>query len=181
MRKLVDWKPDNINKWYNIKKEPYELIFKEGKERFEDLMSESESITNKSIKMLTAIVAVNGALGAFIVDKNLPLTFWLFILTGAFAIEVLILYKLIAPKKIIFRGAPPDKSIPIEFDSKDDKDKQIELFYYHNIVMLKHSIDEMEINNTTRQQLYKYAFGIFLGLLFFAPIYVFFLFRATFS
>lgn len=46
----IKWLPP-IDKWYNVGKEAYEIIYAEAKERFEDIISESESIANKSITM----------------------------------------------------------------------------------------------------------------------------------
>lgn len=53
----INWKP-NFKKRYNVEKSAYEIILKQAEAKHEDVLQESESITNKSIKITTSLVAL---------------------------------------------------------------------------------------------------------------------------
>lgn len=156
-----------LGKWSEVQEESYELIFSEAKERFEELHSDSESMTNKSIKMLSTIILVTGVTGG-ILRSNAP-SCWVWIITvlylGLIIYDFYLLLKLISPKQIIPKGAPPEKSIPDDLSNPDDQGYQIKLFYYHNILMLQRSIDKMEILNSGRSVLYEKALKAFFLIL----------------
>lgn len=146
------WAP-KISKWYKVDTESYKIIFGEGKERFEDVMSESESITNKAIKMLT----IAGAIGSFsltlILKNSVPQLFSIVLLIVFFGLFGVIV-KLIFPKKIKNRGFSPQYSFVEMLDDPDDKDYQQQLVYYNLICMLQENITYMIIKNKSRARYY---------------------------
>jgi hypothetical protein len=157
---FIKYRPP-IDKWYNVKKDAYQLIYSQAKERLEDVLSESESITNKSIKMITALAAFLGFFIGFVKQNHLEIgyqsVFFLFVL-----IDAILLYILVAPKEIKNRGLSPDRSIPKDLDADEDKDFQIELVYYQTIIVLQDNIDFMIYKNTGRATLYKWSLLLFL-------------------
>ena len=156
------WMPP-IKKWYNVKKGAYALIHKEAKERLEDVLSESESITNKSIKMITALAAFLGFFIGLVVNNKWQIgylsVFFIIVL-----VDAIMLYILIAPKYVKWRGLSPKISIPNNFDADEDKEFQEEMIYYTSIVVLQDNIDFMLKRNNERASLYKWALLLFLVL-----------------
>lgn len=158
--KNISWLPP-IKNWYKVSKEAYSLIYQQAKERFEDVMSESESITNKSIKMIFGLAAFLGGIIGFYKGNDLATrymgVFFIFIL-----IEAILLFILIVPKDVRWRGLSPKKSIPENLDSEDDREHQTELVYYYSISILQDNIDFMIEKNTKRALIYKIALILFL-------------------
>jgi len=159
---LVKYRPP-IEKWYNVKLEAYTVIYQQAKERFEDILSESESITNKSIKMIAALAAFLGFIIGFAKQNGLVAGYHVVFFILALA-DAMMLFILIAPKEVKHRGLPPDRSIPKNLDAEDDKDFQAELVYYQSIVLLQDNIDFMINKNNYRAALYKWALLLFLML-----------------
>ena len=66
------WKPD-FKKWYDVDKNAYKLVFEQAEKKMEDVLSESESITNKSIKMVAAVATMFAFFVGFLVQKNISI------------------------------------------------------------------------------------------------------------
>ena len=47
-----------ITKWHNVNLDTYIIIYGLAKERFDDIVSEVESVTDKTIKMITGLLAL---------------------------------------------------------------------------------------------------------------------------
>lgn len=159
----IEWKPP-INKWYNVGVEPYKLILSEAKERFEDVIAESESITEKSIKILTALVGLISFFVGYLIKNDLFQTY-IFILAPFVFFDVLFLYQLITPKEIVFRGLPPEESFPKQLDNPEDSEKQIELVYYQCVVHYQNNTKKMVRLNNGRITYYKIALILFFIVL----------------
>lgn len=148
---ITQWKPD-FEKWYNVDKEAYKFIFDQAEKRFEDISSESESITNKSIKMLTAVVAMFAFFVGFVLQKKMPIgNYAIFI--GLFVVNVVGILFLIFPKEGKQRGIPPKTLIPSKLDT-EVKEHQGEMLYYSAIVILQENIRFMLDRNKSRGKLY---------------------------
>lgn len=148
----INWKPD-FYKWYNVNKECYKFIFEQAEKRLEDILSESESITNKSIKMATAIVAMFAFFIGFIIQKSIQIGYNS-IFIGLFIINVSVIVYLIFPKDVKFRGLTPQILIPSKLDADEDKEFQIEMLYYSAIRLLQDNIDFMLDKNSFRAKVY---------------------------
>ena len=146
------WKPD-FYKWYSVNQDAYKFIFEQAEKRLEDIFSESESITNKSIKMVTAVVAMFAFFIGFLIEKQIPLGYNS-IFIGLFILDVSAIVYLIFPKEVKSRGLAPKILIPSKLDDEDDKDFQIEMLYYSAIVILQDNIDFMLVNNSFRAKVY---------------------------
>jgi hypothetical protein len=165
MNSLIKWRPP-FNKWYKIDKEAYKIIFEQAQKRFEDVMGESESVTDKSIKMISILSGILGVLiGVYFNQKVTHIPFWLkggIILLAA--AEAFLLFNLIAPKQNRNRGMTPEFSIPKDLDNDEDQKMQAELVYFQSIILLQDNIDFMIEKNKKRAQCYKLALVIFLIL-----------------
>lgn len=162
-----------ITKWYNVEPEAYRHFYEQAKERFEDILQESESITNKAFKMAGALATFAGFLigllsqDYFVEGKSLLVL----LATVIIVANSVLLYLLIAPKNVKFRGSPPILSIAQDFDSKEDKNHQMQLAYYTSLSLLQADIDHMRAMNASRISLYRWSLNLsFLLVLFVSAI-----------
>ena len=167
------WKP-NIKNWEKIPLESYKLILSQSKERFEEFASDSESITNKSIKMLGLSVLLGSAIIGYGLTIN-KFVFVLFILL--YSIDFLLIIELIFPKEVIYRGASPQLINWQDFDEKENtSDDKIALTYFQEIVRTGDSIERMHQYNSIRQKKYRKAI-LFTSILFIGGIALIFICR----
>ncbi|HVA99483.1 MAG TPA: hypothetical protein VNG53_11365 [Bacteroidia bacterium] len=146
------WKPD-FDKWYNVNKDAYKFLFEQADEKLEDVLSESESITNKSIKMVTAVIAMFAFFVGFLIQKHIPIGYnSIFIIL--FIVNVSGIIYLIFPKEVKGRGFVPSELLPKKLNSPEDKDYQEELLYYCAVVKLEEDIQLMRQKNSVRTKIY---------------------------
>jgi hypothetical protein len=161
-----------IDKWYNVDQEVYLSVFDLAKERLEDILAESESITNKSIKITTGLLAFVGVFaGYFSANQNLitnftPLLAW----SGLpIFVNILTLVWLIFPKQTANKGLPPLIALVDDFDNPDDKENQMQLLYFNSIVVIQDNIDFMISKNELRAKFYSVSLILFLALIIYIP------------
>jgi hypothetical protein len=166
-----------IKKWYNVDKETYLKILDLAKERLEDALSESESITDKAIKIVIALVAFTGFFTGYLLTnhdliiKHLTILAW----SGAAILgNVSILVALILPKKVKNKGLPPIVALVDDFDAKEDKKFQMELLLYNSVSVIQENIDYMNRQNNARAKIYLWALMLFLILTAIIPFVVVF-------
>lgn len=100
-------------------------------DRFEECASESESITEKSIKVLISVAS----LGAFWVGIGLnhKINICLVIIIGFFYIvEVVMLFLLILPRNVYHRGLKPETAYPK--DLHEERKNEQEIVVYQNLI-----------------------------------------------
>ncbi len=146
------WKPD-FKKWYDVDKNAYKLVFEQAEKKMEDVLSESESITNKSIKMVAAVATMFAFFVGFLVQKNISIGYnSIFIIV--FIANVTGILFLIFPKEVKGRGVSPKKLLPNNLDAEDDKNYQEQMIYYSGVDILQDNIDFMIEKNTSRAKWY---------------------------
>jgi len=148
------WVPP-IESYYKVEADAYKIIFDRAQERFEDVMTESESITEKSLKMLTWLGALAGFLVGVEVKKEIG-TPSIILSLVFFAIEAILLLLLIIPKQIKNRGLPPSVGMPAKLDT-EEKEHQVQLVYFLHIVKLQDNVSFMIARNSRRVRLYRVA------------------------
>jgi len=152
---------NKINKWYNVDIAAYKVLYDLALLRFEDVISESESVTQKSIKMITGIVLFIGFFTTLLVNEHLSqlsnhisLIAW----SGGFIFVVLcLLVFLLFPKLIRHRGLSPNTSIIDGLDNDEDLSNQLQLTYYNCISQIQANIDFMIHANKNRHIFYTIA------------------------
>lgn len=154
----IQWKPDFERNWSKINLDTYGFIIKQAEKNFDELISESESITNKSIKILT----FNSILFSFFFSYSkqfnhytsyrIELVMPLILFLGV----VFIVMKLMFPKRIRFKGFSP-KDLLSDASNLDSEDESfhLQILYYITIVKLEDNILVMKAINTCRAKLYK--------------------------
>lgn len=146
------WKPD-FEKWYDVNKECYKFLFNQAEKKHEDVLSESESITNKSIKLITILVTMFAFFVGFLIQKNILFGYnSVFVLI--FIVNVVTAIFLVFPKEVRGRGFVPSELLPERLDSPEDKDYQEQMLYYSAVVKLEDNIQTMRKNNAFRAKIY---------------------------
>lgn len=146
------WYPD-FKKWYNVDTASYKLVFEQAEKKMEDVLSESESITNKSIKMVATVAAMFAFFVGFLIKKNIPIGYNS-IFIAVFIVNVTGILFLVFPKEVRGRGLSPKKLLPTNLDNEEDKNYQEQMIYYSGIVILQDNIDFMINKNTNRANWY---------------------------
>jgi hypothetical protein len=146
------WRPD-FKEWYKVNKEAYRIVFEQAEKKMDDVISESESITNKSIKMVVAVTSMFAFFIGFLVQKKIPIGYnsVFFILL---VINVTGILFLIFPKEVRGRGLSPKILLPKNLDSEGDIKYQEEMIYYSGIVIIQDNIDFMIEKNSIRAKWY---------------------------
>lgn len=143
---------EKISKWYNVDIAAYEVIYKEAKENLEEQLSESESITNKSFKILFAFFAYLAFIYTYFKDTPKFIVFIQFLLM---ALAIFYLIRLIFPKNISQRGTEPEILLVSDFDAETDKGYFLNKTYYSAICTIQSKIDTMKGENTKRIEMYQ--------------------------
>jgi len=163
---------NKIGKWYNVDKEVYVIIFELAKQRLDDLLDETESVTSKSIKITTGLFAFVGVFAGYlsanekyIVDNTSLLT-WSCL---PVFVNIVLLVWLILPKNTANKGLAPEVALVDNFDSPEDSKNQMQLLYYNCIVVLQDNIDETVKRNQSRSKIYVAALCLSLGLIVYIP------------
>lgn len=157
-----------IHRWENVSNEEYEFIYSLAKERFEDVLSENESITNKAIKIATAVIAFSGFYIGIAVQNHFFALHRAFIYSSIVisVINLILVGALLYPRNARNRGLSPDVSTLDDFDNDDDKNHLLQKLYYNSIGILQDNIDITIKANSERIILYKvvlFAFVILIG------------------
>ena len=143
--------------WENVPVEAYKFMFSQAKDRYDEVMSESESITNKTITMTTITVA---GLSGFVSFKYqiAPSIIGVVVLGLLYLSNLFCLSKLLFPKKIIQRGSPPIETFVDYLDAKDlSANEKIALIYYHELIRYQDRIISMGQRNSKRHIFYAIA------------------------
>lgn len=140
--------------WDTIPEETYKFLFSQAKERYDEIMSESQAITEKSLNLAKITL---GALTGF-VGYNLSLQIdlaWVIILSLFYVVNLFCLSVLLFPKNIVFRGSPPNELFCNYLDNPEynDGDKK-RIVYYHELIRYQDRIDTISKKNGARQGYY---------------------------
>jgi len=96
--------------WHQVQLETYVLIYDLAKERFDDLISEVESVTDKSIKMATGILLFTDFFAGYLISKPALINHFTSLLVYSGIVifaELVLLTYLVFPKKVKNKGLSP--------------------------------------------------------------------------
>jgi len=148
---------DIVKDWEKIPLESYKFLFSQVKERFDEVLSESISVTEKSINLTkVTVAAIAGFLGYnFKANPNIACTIILCIL---FLLDFICLIKLMFPKGVIFKGSPPIEIFNEYLDNPIyTQEEKITIVYYHELIRYQERIDWMNSKNNERHCYYGVA------------------------
>ena len=148
---------DIAKDWEKIPLDTYKFLFEQTKDRYEEVMSESESVTNKSITLISISGAIVTGFVGFKFQANPPLS-WVIILGILYLSNFICLIKLLFPKKVVLRGSPPNEIFIDYFDHPDLlENEKTSLAYYHELIRYQERINEMDMRIARRQNFYRIA------------------------
>lgn len=156
------WK-DIVKDWEKMPIEAYKFLFSQAKDRYNEFMLESESISNKAITLATITVAVISGFASYKFIGNSNHGF-LIVLIFLFLGDLFCLGLLLFPKNILLRGSPPNE---IFIDYLDDTelvdDEKTKLIYYNELKRYQEKMNAMEKVNRYRHWIY--GIGLCLTIL----------------
>jgi len=163
MSEIKFW--DKICKdWENIPLESYKFLFNQAKDRYDEIISESISITEKSINLTKLAVTILSGFVAYNF-KVKPGPEWIVILSFFFLIDLLCLIVLMFPKGVIFKGSPPKELFKDHLDNTTySDDEKVIVIYYHELVRYQERIEKMNERNNQRQRFYGFALILTIAL-----------------
>lgn len=136
----VIWKPQ-IKKHESVTPQAYKIIYEQGLQRFEECASESESITDKTIKLFTAMIALGSFFAGVSFTHNVYFDNWvLLVLAICYVANLGILFLLMSPRSIYHRGLEPKIFFPTELD-EEPPNEQESIVYYQGICILQDKIE----------------------------------------
>ncbi|RXK60027.1 hypothetical protein ESA94_13350 [Lacibacter luteus] len=150
------WK-DIAENWENLPLESYKFLFSQAKDRFDDILGESTSLTEKSIGLgKITIVAMSGFVGYNF--KTNPEYEWIVLLSFLFLIDLFCVVILMFPKGVIFKGSPPEEIFCTYLDNPDyTETEKTTVIYYHELIRYQERIEILIKKNTQRQLFYGVA------------------------
>lgn len=163
------------DKWHTVSIDAYKIVYDLAKERLDETLSESQSITDKSIKMISSLVVFSGFFFGYLLSNKelIAQNRCLLIFLGVIVISNMIfLVDLIWPKMVKSKGLPPNVSLVDDFDDEEDSPFQTQLVYYNSLKIIQSNIDYMDGKNSDRHLFYKVSLSLFLFIAGFMP-YVF--------
>lgn len=153
MNNIDFWNPYKQD-WNEISVDVYQVAYQEAKDRFEDCASESESVTNKSFKIVT-FYCVLAAFSVGIWTQKTPPIFLLVICGLLFCGGFYQLFLLLKPKQIYFRGLEPYNSMSDDLTDSEIKEFQKQCIYSRVVVLLQSKISGLNALNEQRASVYR--------------------------
>ena len=150
------WK-DIVKDWEKVPIEAYKFLFSQAKDRYDEFMLESESISNKAITLATIMVAAISGFASYKFTGNSNHGF-LIILIVLFLADVFCLGLLLFPKNILQRGSPPNEIFIDYLDNTElVDDEKTKLIYYNELKRYQEKMNAMEKVNRYRHWFYVIA------------------------
>lgn len=172
------WRPP-VEDWGKIEDEVYKFSFEQAVVRFNESLSISEDITNKSQKLMIAYSAfITAALGAsFKIDLPGDI---IFVVICYHLYGIALIIHLLTLKKLPFRGDRPSESFPDTFNDPavcKKPEEQIKLTYYHALKRYEIKIEYADEVNERRAGSYQftllYISFLLLGTILFMLYFIF--------
>ncbi len=143
-----------IKEWEILPLEVYEKVLQEQKENFSMYISETQSITDKSIRLLIGFGTFSAAAGGYIFNKHAHSC--LNIILGIMSvISIIGLYYIFKGHLIHYNGTKPDEILTKNFDDKNYSIEDKKRLVYLNIIkQYGFKVNEMSFLNAKRVILY---------------------------
>lgn len=157
-----------VTDWEKLPMIVLEKTLEETKEKFAEYNSETQCVTEKSIKMLLGVVSFFSAMGGIISSRH-PLGVINFIIMGIILLAFVYLmrrfYLIIKSRESYSNGTLPDYHITTDYDNKEfsEEDKK-RLVYVNLTTSYMYVINKLQEINSKRAK--KYDHNFFVGILF---------------
>lgn len=156
--------------WAKMPVSCYKSIFEQAKERFNEVMEESQTITKKAMQALLVYITTLSSITSIILSPNHPSEIFELktllitsLATGLFGITLLI--KLLRPKEVFYKGSSPKETFTQSANNNLVGDEFEQNFFYDEIVRYQKKIETLDKNNRSRIELYNYVLTISILLI----------------
>ncbi|WP_018629210.1 hypothetical protein [Niabella aurantiaca] len=154
---IINTWDDIVKDWELLPLETLIFIFTQAKDRYEELLSESESITNKTFFFIKTTTASSIAATVYFL-KTPSYHRFIWIAAILFVVTFSIYIYLLSPKKVIYRGSSPKEIFISYLDNKSyATEEKTKLAYYHELIRYQDRIESMTGRNDERNMWYKIA------------------------
>lgn len=155
--------------WDKLSLKVYAEIYKEAKERYDDLLSESQSLTDKATKLTILLFGLAGWTSSFVF--KIKAQYCVVVIGGGLLLWLIwLLLKLLFPKYISARGTSPARIFDHQrdlIDPDDSEEQRDKTFFYHQINRYRMKIEKLGVLNASRGKEYKRALILSFVLLIF--------------
>jgi hypothetical protein len=184
MNEPLLWESD-ITDWEKVSVDSYNFVLDQAKEQLNEIIEEAQTITKRSMSILLSyIVALSGLLGYAFSEKS-KITHgngWLICFSICIAIlsiySFTLLFQLIYPKDIFFKGSPPREIFYQEVFDGPTAEGGYKNLLYNEVERIQDKIERMEISNHKRSAQYRRMLKISLLLI---AIAIFIIVRAIYT
>ena len=184
MNESLLWKSDVID-WDKVSVDTYKFVLDQAKERLNEIVEESQTITKRGMSILLSyVVALSGLLGYAFSEKS-KITHgngWLICFSICIAIlsiySFTLLFRLIYPKTVFFKGSPPKEMFYQEVFNGLTTEESFKNVLYNEIERVQDKTDKMEASNKNRSAQYRRTLKISLLLV---AIAIFVIVRAIYT
>lgn len=155
MQKDLLWKAD-VDDWEIVSVESYQFIIEQAKERLDEVISESNAITSRSMTLLLSYFAIfSGILGFIFSASNKSEIDFLTILESCvlaifpFYIFTL-LFALIASRYNAYKGSPPKEIFRQQYLQSHDSEDWLKILHYYEMERIQDKIERIQAINIKR-------------------------------
>ena len=159
MENKLLWRSD-IDDWEQGSVDSYKFVIEQAKERLNDIIQESETITKRGMTILLSyIVALSGLMGYINSDKfrihSDLLTIIIITILAILSIYVFgLLFRLISSKGVFYKGSPPIEIFYREVFEGLSDESGFKSILYNEVERIQNKIDWMKKLNDERLVLY---------------------------
>lgn len=161
---------DIFKDWSKMPVSCYKSIFDQAKERFSEVVEESQTITKKAMQTLLIYITTLSSIGGILLSQNhqqevVSSRALLIVASIGGMAGMLILIKLLKPKEVFYKGSAPIETFNQSAYENLTNDEFEQNFYYDEIVRYQTKIDKLDSNNRSRILLYSYVLSISMMLI----------------
>lgn len=154
------WEAD-VKDWEKVSIDSYKFIIEQAKERLNEVIEESQAITKNGMTILLSYIALLSAILGYIFStklsgKNDAFTILVVIMIAALSAYVFsLLFKLILPKDVFYKGSPPKETFFKEVFEGLTPEEGYKSLLYNELERIQDKIERMEDSNKRRCDNYK--------------------------
>lgn len=183
MTKDLLWEPD-VRDWASLSVDSYQFIIDQGKERLEEVLTESNVIVSRSISLLLAYIPIFSAiLGYIFSERNKSnsdfVTIMGLCLLSVFSVYIFtLLFALIASRRVWYKGSPPREIFRQHLFEGIPAEHWLKIIMLNEVRRIQNKIERIQSANVKSTGQFRAVLRVSLLFVF---VFVFALFRRIFS
>jgi|RhiMetdeSRZDD1v2_1073273.scaffolds.fasta_scaffold13958_5 hypothetical protein len=154
------WK-SNVTEWDKVSVESYRFIIEQAKERLNEVIEESHTITKKGMTLLLTYLTVLSSLFGYIFSEKFKIPYSIITVLIALILAVFALYvftlllALIIPKNLYYKGSPPREIFFKEVFEDLTSDQGLKNLLCNEAERIQDKIERISLLNKKRGGQYK--------------------------